>query len=115
MELRLAYQLMINTFPGGLDAMCAALNMTREDIENCLDERKGQAVLVKTALQMQSMSGTTHFAEVIAELSGGVFIKKPDHCGSGSAEFRDKFNELYAHLGHWPMSGWRSEMVRARE
>lgn len=99
MEIKKAYLSMIKAFPGGWDAMAAALGMSRDALENRIYERKGQSVLVETALQMQAFSGTTHFAEAIAQGSGGVFLKLPSGGDHDREELLDKFNELYAELG----------------
>lgn len=90
---------MIRAFPGGWDAMAGALGMSRMALENRIYERKGQAVLVETALQMQQFSGTTHFAEAVAQSSGGVFMQLPEHTDHDREELLAKFNELYAELG----------------
>lgn len=100
MEIRKAYLSMIRAFPGGWDAMAGALGMSRDALENRIYERKGQSVLVDTALQMQKFSSTTHFAEAVAQLSGGIFMKMPDHGDNDRDELLAKFNELYAELGH---------------
>lgn len=74
--------------------------MSRDALENRIYERKGQGVLIETALQMQEFSGTTHFAEAIAAVTGGTFVKLPE----GEFENTDlmrKFNELYAELGRF--------------
>lgn len=99
MEIRKSYLSMIRAFPGGWDAMAGALGMTRDALENRIYERKGQSVLVETALQMQQFSGTTHFAEAVAQISGGLFMKLPDHAGHDRDELLAKFNELYGELG----------------
>lgn len=99
MALKQSYLAMIRAYPGGWDAMAAALGMSRSALENRIYERKGQSLLVETALQMQAFSGTTLFAETIAQLSGGVFFAVP----TASADHRDdilaKFNDLHAELG----------------
>lgn len=77
MEIKKAYLAMIKEYPGGWDAMSAALGMTRDALENRIYERKGQSVLVETALQMQLFSASTHFAEAVSQVSGGVFMKLP--------------------------------------
>lgn len=79
--------------------MAAALGMSRDALENRIYERKGQSVLVETALQMQEFSGTTHFAEAVAQASGGLFMKLPDNNGKDRDELLAKFNELYGELG----------------
>lgn len=99
MNLRQSYQAMIREYPGGWDAMAAALGMSRMCLENRIYERKGQSVLVETALQMQEFSGTTHFAEAVAQISGGLFMNLPDHNGKDRDELLAKFNELYGELG----------------
>ena len=99
MELRKAYLGMIKAFPGGWDAMAAALGMSKMALENRIYERKGQTLLVETAMQMQAFSGTTLFAEAVAHGSAGVFLHLPDGAGNGRGELLTKFNELYAELG----------------
>lgn len=99
MELRKAYLGMVKAFPGGWDAMSAALGLSRMGLENRIYERKGQSLLVETAKQMQVFSGTTLFAEAVAQESGGVFLKLPDGQGHDREELLTKFNELYAELG----------------
>lgn len=76
-RLRTAYQQMCRTMPGGWPAMAAALGYTKDGLENRVYERKGQAIDVHTAMQMQAMSESTLFAEAIAADSGGVFIPLP--------------------------------------
>lgn len=100
MELKKAYLGMIRAFPGGWDAMAGALGMSRMALENRIYERKGQAPLVETALQMQAFSGTTLFAEAVAQISGGVFLKLPDAVDHDREELLTKFNTLYAELGN---------------
>lgn len=89
---------MIKAFPGGWDAIACALGMSRDALENRIYERKGQGVLVETALQMQAFSNTTHFAEAVAALSGGTFVKLPD-VELENVDILKKFNELYAEMG----------------
>jgi DNA-binding Lrp family transcriptional regulator len=91
---------MIKAFPGGWDAIAGALGMSRDALENRIYERKGQGVLVETALQMQKFSGTTHFAEAVAALSGGTFVKLPE-VEVENVDLLKKFNELYAELGRF--------------
>jgi hypothetical protein len=98
-EIRKSYLAMIRAYPGGWDAMAAALGMSRDALENRIYERKGQSVLVETALQIQQFSGTAHFAEAVAQLSGGVFMRFPDQGNQDRDELLAKFNELYAELG----------------
>lgn len=99
MEIKKAYLAMIKEYPGGWDAMSAALGMTRDALENRIYERKGQSVLVETALQMQLFSASSHFAQAVAQVSGGVFMKLPARNEHDRDELLAKFNELYGNLG----------------
>lgn len=101
MDVREAYLAMIKAMPGGWGAMCGALAMTRDAVENRVYERKGQGVLVETALAMQSFSGTSMFAEAIATASGGTFVKLPDDLGEENEVLMLKFQKLYAELGQF--------------
>ena len=113
MEIKKAYLAMIKEYPGGWDAMAAALGMTRDALENRIYERKGQSVLAETALQMQQFSTSTHFAEAVAQVSGGVFMKLPQHADHDRDELLAKFNELYSELGD--LSGKVREYVKDDE
>lgn len=99
MDIRKAYLAMIKRFPGGWDAIAAALGMSRDALENRIYERKGQSVLVETAMQLQAFSGTRLFAESIAVASGGTYVELPhiDHIDNDFIQA--KFNETYAELG----------------
>lgn len=99
MDLRQARLKMIKAFAGGWDAMAAALGMSRDALENRIYERKGQSVLTETDLQMQSFSGTTHFAEAVATLSGGTFVKLPCVQHVDNDSLLAKFNELHTEIG----------------
>lgn len=101
MEIRESYLGMIKAMSGGWGAMCGALAMTRDAVENRIYERKGQGLLVETALAMQSFSGTTLFAEAIATASGGTFVKLPEFQAGDNDVLMLKFNELYAELGQY--------------
>ncbi|MCY1311115.1 hypothetical protein D9M70_613820 [compost metagenome] len=48
---------------------------------------------------MQRLSSTTHFAEAVAHLSGGVFVPLPDVAAQGKDELFDKQQELLAEIG----------------
>jgi len=98
-NIRQSYLGMIKSFSGGWDAISAALGMSRDALENRIYERKGQDLGVQTALQMQAFSGTAMFAEAVAAVSGGTFLKLPsvDHIDNDSIS--DKFHELYEELG----------------
>jgi hypothetical protein len=100
-QIRKAYLSMIKAFAGGWDAISPALAMTRDALENRIYERKGQGLLVETAMQMQVFSGTTYFAQAVAAESGGTFLKLPnvDHVDNDS--ILNKMNELHVELGQW--------------
>ena len=100
MDIRKSFLSMIKAFPGGWDAIACALGMSRDALENRIYERKGQGVLVETALQMQKFSNTTHFAEAVAAQSGGTFVKLPE-VEIENVDLLKKFNELYAELGRF--------------
>jgi hypothetical protein len=98
-NIRQAYLGMIKAFPGGWDAISGALGVSRDALENRIYERKGQGIQVEMALHLQSFSGTTFFADAVAAVSGGTFVKLPsiDHIGNES--IAEKFHELYEELG----------------
>lgn len=99
MKIRQAYLQMIRAYQGGWDAMAAALAYSRDALENRIYEKRGQGVLVETAMEMQSLSQTTFFAESVATLSGGTFIKLPALDHIGNEEISAKFHELIEELG----------------
>ena len=92
---------MIKAFPGGWDAIAAALGMSRDALENRIYERKGQGVTVETALQIQAFSQTTCFAEAVATASGGTFIKLPGDLVEDNELLMAKFQSLYTELGQF--------------
>lgn len=99
MEIRKSYLEMIKKFPGGWDAMCGALATTRDALENRIYERKGQSVLVDLAMQIQTFSGTTYFAESVATASGGTFVKLPEGLSHDNEPLGKKFREVYINFG----------------
>ena len=102
MEIRKCYQSMIRAYPGGWDAMSAALGYSRCKLENLVYERGGagaQYMSVNDALQMQAFSQTEDFASTIARISGGVFLLLPELDQIDNEDIGDKFAELVAKLG----------------
>lgn len=99
MDIRHSYLGMIKAMSGGWGAMCGALAMTRDALENRIYERKGQGLLVETALAMQSMSGTTLFAEAVATASAGVFVRLPENLEFANEALDKKWRSLYIELG----------------
>lgn len=99
MNIKESYLGMIKVFPGGWDAMCGALGMSRSSLENRVYERKGQSVAVDTALQLQAFSDTTLFAEAVATESGGVFLKLPADLDHRNVDLGKKWRELNVRIG----------------
>jgi hypothetical protein len=85
---------MIKAFPGGWDAMAAAVGLSRMGLENRIYERKGQAIMVETAMAMQAASGTNLFAETVAQDSGGVFIPIQQFEGLADIELLDAYTAM---------------------
>lgn len=91
---------MIKAMSGGWGAMCGALDMTRDQLENRIYERKGQGVLSDLAMAMQGLSGTTFYAEAVSTASGGVFLKLPiDAVDCPNEDIGRKGRALYTELG----------------
>lgn len=91
---------MIGEFPGGWDAIAAALGFTsRMALENRIYERKGQSLSTHDSMQMQAFTGTTLFAEAIAELSGGYFTKLPDIDFAHEQDIPELFIKLASTFG----------------
>ncbi|PFH08123.1 hypothetical protein BCF11_0475 [Collimonas sp. PA-H2] len=99
MSRRQSYLKMIKAFPGGWDAMAAAMGITRNALENRTYERQGQTMSVDKAMQMQVFSDTALFAQCIAIESGGVFVMLPAPHEIDNEALLSKFNKLYAHIG----------------
>jgi hypothetical protein len=96
-ELLAAYQEMIKVH--GWTGTAATMGMSKTALEARVYEVKGSGMRVDTALLIQAHAGTTHFAEAVAEASGGTFVKLPDQIDDGNDLLMAKFNELYAELG----------------
>ncbi len=118
MKIKKSYLGMIKAFPGGWDAIAAALGMSRNGLENRVYERKGQGVMVDTALQLQAFSGTTLFAEAVAASSGGAFVKLPADLSDGNEVLAKKFRDIYVRLGVFAAhfeEATADEVIDARE
>lgn len=98
-HVRQAYLAMVHEFPGGWDAMAAALGKTRPALQNRIYELKGQHMGIHDALMMQQLSGTHHFAASVAQESGGVFVLLPEPATTGREDLLAAFNRLYQELG----------------
>lgn len=118
MKIKKSYLGMIRAFPGGWDAIAAALGMSRNSLQNRIYELKGQRVTVDTALQLQAFSGTTLFAEAVAASSGGAFIKLPADLSDGDEMLAKKFRDIYVRLGVFAAhfeEATADEVIDARE
>lgn len=96
MSLRKAYQDMVKV--QGIADTATLMEMSESSIDNRIYERRDQCFTVRQSLRLQQISGTTKFAEAIAEMSGGTFVKLPeaDDCND---ELLNKFMDLHAELG----------------
>ena len=79
--------------------MAAALGTSQSSLENRVYERKGMTMTVELARQIQINSGTTRFAETVADDAGGTFVKLPEIENIGNDELFEKFLYLNARLG----------------
>ncbi|WP_321814601.1 MULTISPECIES: YmfL family putative regulatory protein [unclassified Paraburkholderia] len=112
-SLRGAYQAMCKRFDGGADAMAAALGLTASALQNRIYEVKGQSVTIEHALAMQSLTGTTLFAEAIAVRSGGSFFAHPEIGELDKDELLAKFQQLLDAFGR--LSRRHSEAIEDGE
>ena len=99
MELRDAKLKMIGKVRGTWEVAAAYLGMTVSALRNRAYETKGQVLSEDHCLALQELSGTTLYAEAIANASGGVFLKLPDDLSCENEALMKKFNDLYAELG----------------
>lgn len=98
MELLTAYQDMIKVH--GWNGTAATLGMTKSALEARVYEVKGSGMRVDTALLIQAYAGTTHFAQAVAQASGGVYVDLPRaECMHGE-DLEAKFHELVCELGN---------------
>jgi hypothetical protein len=96
-SLRKAYQDMIKVH--GVVDTATLLELTESALDNRVYERQGQAFTVRQSIRLQQISGLPRFAEEIARLSGGTFIKLPVVENIGNEDLFAKFRELHAELG----------------
>jgi hypothetical protein len=75
------------------------MEMSESSVDNRIYERKGQEFTVRQALRLQDISKTTWFAEVIAKMSGGTFVKLPDVDHIGNEDLLNKFMEIQTEFG----------------
>ena len=97
--MRSVYIRMCRAFPGGTEAMAAAMGLTIDALKNRIYERKGQRVSVEEAMLMQEFSGTKFFADSVTRQSGGVFLEVIPPSVSERAELLTEFCRLTQELG----------------
>ena len=100
-KIKKAYVGMIKSFPGGWDAIAAAMGTSRNTLENRVYETKRQTMPVDMALLLQKLTGSTMFAEAVAALSGGTFVKLPADLSDGNELIAKKFRQIYVRLGRF--------------
>ena len=105
MELLAAYQEMIKVH--GWAGTAATLGLTKSALEQRVYEVKGSGMRVDTALLIQRYAGTTHFAQAVAQASGGVFCELPQPGDLSDDEVHDKLFELNEELGDLSRA-WRA-------
>lgn len=99
MNYRQSLLKLIRAFPGGWDAMAAALGMSRDGLENRVYERKGQQISLHVVSQMEAFSGSDAFVEAHAQARGGVFMKLPAVGDAGNEEISDLFHQIWQDMG----------------
>lgn len=97
--IRISFQKMCKAMPGGWSAMAAAMGLSLPNLENRVYNRRNQAMDVHEALQLQEFSGTTLFAEAVAQVSGGVFIPMPAMGKIDQSEIGQIYMELVEEVG----------------
>jgi hypothetical protein len=89
----------IRAFPGGWDAVSAALGMTRNQLENRVYERRDQELGSHAWLMMQKFTNTHHVIAHLAVESGGTFVKLPDLGNLCENAAQEKLQELVVEIG----------------
>jgi exoribonuclease II len=95
--LRKAFQEMTKVH--GIADTAVLMEMSESSVDNRIYERKGQEFTVRQALRLQDISKTTFFAEVIAKMSGGTFVRLPEIGEIDNQSLLSKFMELQTELG----------------
>jgi hypothetical protein len=91
------YQEMIKVH--GRAATAATLGMTTAALDARVYELKGCGMRDNTALLIQTYSGTTLFAEWVAEQSGGVFVELPSEDDTNEEAIDESMLLLCEQLG----------------
>lgn len=117
-KIKKAYISMIKAFPGGWDAIAAAMGTSRNRLENRVYETKRMTMPVDMALVLQKLTGTTLFAEAVAASSGGAFVKLPADLSDCNEVLAKKFRDIYVRLGTFVAhfeEATADEVIDARE
>lgn len=100
MELRQAKLEIIDAIPGGWDVAAAFLGLTVNALRNRVYEVKDQKLSDEKTLALQQLSKTTHYADAIAQASGGVFVRLPE-AECENSDLMLKLNQVYVYLGNF--------------
>ena len=99
LTIKSAHLNMIEAYPNGLKGMAMALgDDTEVRLKNQAYEQKGMHVPTERSLLMQEFTGRCDFAEAVAYLSGGVFVKLPDF-DVVNGDINEKFMDCIKTLG----------------
>ena len=105
-RIRGSLQMMCRAMNGGWSAMAESQGMSLTALENRVYARKGQEVTVARAMAMQEASGTTYFAEAVAQESGGLFIKLPTLESVSAEDIQEQFIQMLEKAGEFAAE-WR--------
>ncbi|MXR37998.1 YmfL family putative regulatory protein [Craterilacuibacter sinensis] len=105
-KIRGSLQMMCRATNGGWAGMAATQGMSLTALENRVYARKGQEITVSCAMAMQSASGTTYFAEAVAQESGGLFIRLPTAEAVGAEDIQEQFIQMLEKAGEFAAE-WR--------
>lgn len=99
-SLRHAVLALIGQYPGGLVEAARVLGLpSGTSLQNRVYARRGQFMDPRLALQLQAGVEGRQFAEAVAKLSGGVFVRLPDLATVDNTELLVLFNTLYSEVG----------------
>lgn len=108
-ELRHAYQRMSTAVPGSYATMASQLGISESSLDARIYERKGQTLSVRHALLMQDISERTDFAETVAKVSGGVFVRLPS-VNLSDKDIQNNFLNLGGKFGEF-ITAWRQAIA----
>lgn len=90
---------MLKAFGHGTDAMAIAMGLNPTQFHNRRYGLRNQCFEEEHYLAMQSLSGSSLYAEHIARLSGGVFVPLPDVGNVDNDELLNRQLELAEEVG----------------